>query len=240
MTLNNAISSWRSNSNCIVDDPSRFNLSMWRDPRVQKFVPMAHFEKPLWDNRCLVINDAEVNQWEPSPLKVGDCPNVIGYRRNEKFHASRWLYEETINWGNHAKYGGGRSVLLASLRILYLLGFRHVYLLGIDFDMTPERKYHFPEERSASSIRGNMSTFNKLQAWFKELQPYFLEAGFVVRNCNPDSGLKAFPSISYEEALKEATGHLGSYERERTSGMYRKFQEKLGEKQGAETSSDEH
>ena len=173
MTLNNACASWRGQANCTVDEPSRFSLSMWLDPTVQKFVPMGHFEKPLWDNRLLREEPADAElpgagpsapdalwrqRWELAGMKLGDCPNVIGYRRNEKFHAPRFLHEETVNWGNHKKYGGGRSVLLAALRILFLLGFRRVYLLGVDFEMTPERKYHFPEDRSAAAIQNNHST----------------------------------------------------------------------------------
>jgi len=229
MTLNNSVTSWRSNANCIDDEPSRFSLSMWLDPRIQKFVPMAHFEKPLWDNRRLRSGD----QWQPTDIKVGDCPNVVGYRRNEKFHAPRWLYEETINWGNHTKYGGGRSVLLASLRILYLLGFRKVYLLGVDFDMSPERKYHFPEDRTSASIRGNTQTYAKLAKWLGELQPYFLKAGYFVKNCNPRSNLRAFPFISYTDALSDATAHLGTFESERTTGMYQKLEEKIAALNGA-------
>jgi len=219
MTLNNAVSSFRSNANCIVDSPSNFSMSMWLDPLIMKMVPVAHFEKPLWDNRRLLVDGEWVQKWEQANLKVGDCPNVVGYRRNEKFHAPRWLYEETINWGNHSKYGGGRSVMLAAMRILFLLGFRRVYLLGVDFEMTAEQGYHFTEDRSRGSVRGNMSTYTKLQGWFKELQPHFLKERFVVKNCNPKSKLTAFPFVPFEEAIAEATAHLGDYEHERTQGM---------------------
>ena len=229
LTLNNGPATFRPNGNCTVDDPSRFSMSTWLDPTIMKFAPMAHFEKRLWDNRRLKIDGEWVQKWEPSDLRVGDCPNVVGYRRNEKFHAPRWLHEETINWGNNAKYGGGRSVMLAAMRILFLLGFRRVYLLGVDFEMTPEKKYHFPEERHSGAIRGNMSTYAKLQRWFTELQPYFLKEGFIVKNCNPASKLTAFPFMPYEEALAEATAHLGDYRNERTVGMYRKRAEKLAE-----------
>ena len=134
-----------------------------------------------------------------------------------------------MNWGNHAKYGGGRSVMLAAMRILFLLGFRRVYLLGVDFEMTPEKKYHFTEDRHAGAIRGNMQTYQKLQDWFTELQPYFLKERFVVKNCNPTSKLTAFPFMPYEDAVAEATAHLGDYRHERTQGMYRKREEKLAE-----------
>lgn len=233
MTMNNGPKTFRGNANCTVDEPARFNKSTWLDPTIMKFMPMAHFEKPLWDNRLIRKDGANVQQWELSSLVAGDCPNVVGYRRNEKFHAPRWLGEETINWGNHAKYGGGRSVLLAAFRILYVLGFRKVYLLGVDFEMSEERRYHFPEERTASSVRSNMSTYGKLQQWFTELQPYFLKAGFIVHNCNPKSRLTAFPYLPYEEALMRSYAHLGNVKAERTEGMYQKFEDK---KAGAQTS----
>lgn len=154
---------------------------------------------------------------------------MIGYRRNEKFQAPRWLSEDSINWGNHGKFGGGRSVMLAAMRILFLLGFRRVYLLGVDFEMTAEKRYHFAENRSEGAVHGNMSTYAKLQQWFTELQPHFLKAGFVVKNCNPKSRLTAFPFMPYGEAIDEATAHLGDYRNERTVGMYQKREDKLAE-----------
>lgn len=228
MALNNAITTYRAEACCMVDDPTRFNLSTWLDPKILKLIPMAHFEKPLWDNRLLRMPEGEKQQWEKAALKVGDCPNVVGFRRNEKFHAPRWLHEGTVNWGNHKKYGGGRSVMLAALRILQLLGFRRVYLLGVDFEMTAEKRYHFDEQRSPAAVKGNMATYAKLQQWFTELQPYFLKEHFIVKNCNLNSRLTAFPFMPFEEALAEATAHLGDYTRERTHGMYRSLEEKLG------------
>jgi len=200
---------------------------MWLDPTIMKFMPMAHFEKPLWDNRYLRTESGWVQRWEASKMKVGDCPNVVGFRRNEKFHAPRWLNEETINWGNHRKYGGGRNVLLASLRILYTLGFRFVNLLGVDFEMSETKRYHFKEQRSACSIKCNMETYPKPQKWFEELQPHFLKARFTVWNCNPRSLLTAFPHLPFEEGLAESGLRLGDLANERTEGMYLKLDEKL-------------
>jgi hypothetical protein len=220
MTLNNGARTFRGNANCTVDEPSRFSLSMWLDPTILKFAPMSHFEKSLWDNRLVHTDQGWVQRWEESKLKLGDCPNVAGYRRNEKFHAPRWLNEETVNWGNHGKWGGGRSVLLASLRILHLLGFRHVYLLGVDFDMSATKRYHFEEGRSPHAVKGNMSTYAKLQQWFTELQPQFKKAGFQVFNCNLESKLTAFPFLPFDEALAASGAQIGDHTREKTEGMY--------------------
>jgi len=225
MTLNNGARTFRGNANCTVDEPSRFSLSMWLDPTILKFAPMSHFEKSLWDNRLVHTDQGWVQRWEASKLKLGDCPNVAGYRRNEKFHAPRWLNEETVNWGNHGKWGGGRSVLLASLRILHLLGFRHVYLLGVDFDMSATKHYHFTEGRTPQAVKGNMSTYAKLQKWFTELQPQFQKAGFKVFNCNLESKLTAFPFLPYEEALAASGAQIGAHTQEKTEGMYTRVAE---------------
>lgn len=227
MTLNNGPSTFRGNANCTVDDPSRFSLSVWLDPTITKFVPLSHMEKPLWDNRLLRGMGGLEQRWEPTPLRVGDCPSVVGYRRNEKFFAPRWLTEETINWGNHQKYGGGRSVMLAALRILHVLGFRRIYLLGADFLMTGALRYHFEEGRTEAAVNNNMQTYAKLDEWFNELQPLFVQSGYTVKNCNPDSRLTAFPFCSYEQALVESQAHLGCYAAERTRGMYVRREEKL-------------
>ena len=226
MTLNNSTKTFRGAANCIVDDPSRFSLSTWLDPKIMKFTPMSHFEKPLWDNRLITEGEGFSQKWELSKLKVGDCPNVIGFRRNEKFHAPRWLSEETINWGNHGKFGGGRSVLLASLKILYLLGFKKVFLLGVDFEMSDDRRYHFDEERSPAAIKGNMQTYSKLAVWLDELQPLFLKADYQVFNCNPTSHLKAFPFCSFANAVEEASSTLGNFIDEKTKGMYMEVKKK--------------
>ncbi|MCX6854906.1 MAG: hypothetical protein NTV80_08370, partial [Verrucomicrobia bacterium] len=118
-----------------------------------------------------------------------------------------------------------RSVLLASLRILYLLGFRQVYLLGVDFEMSETKRYHFDEGRTSHAIKGNMDTYAKLQQWFTELQPQFKKAGFKVFNCNPQSRLTAFPILSYEAALAASHAQIGDHTQERTEGMYSRAEE---------------
>ncbi|MFT5471665.1 MAG: hypothetical protein ACI8UO_006802, partial [Verrucomicrobiales bacterium] len=181
--VNNGAHRFRPDLWTCVDDPARFLRSIWADGRITKFVPMAHYQKPIWDRQ----RDA------PSDERVKDFPNVIGYRRNEAFCPAQWLIEDTINWGNHTSRGGGRSVMLVALRIAHLLGFRRVYLVGCDFHMSPESRYWFDEQRSARAIANNEHSYRILEAHFKALRPEFDRAGFEVFNCNPDSRLQAFP-----------------------------------------------
>lgn len=219
MALNNSPASYRPNAWACVDDPARFMKSIWLDPKIMKFVPFDHTEKPLWDNT--------VKNWGPLNKKVRECPNMIYYRRNEKFEATRWLWEYTFNWGDHSKWGGGRSVMLAALKILFVLGFRNVYLLGCDLHMDENSKYHFDEERDRGAQNGNMRTYKKMiETYYPKLKPHFDSVGFNVYNCNPDSRLKVFDYVPFEEAVERATGSL-DVDKEISNGMYIKYQDKM-------------
>ena len=215
--MNNGPKTYRPTFWTCVDEPVRFLKSIWMDPKITKFVPQSHFEKPIFDNE----------KWEEMKIRVGDCPSVVGYRRNEKFVASRFLFEDTLNWGNHASFGGGRSVMLPAFRILFLLGFRRVYLLGCDMKMTQDYTYHFDEQRSKGAVHCNMSTYDRLKSeYLPALKPYFDKEMFEIYNCNSDSELKVFPFISFNEAIQEATKELGDVSNERVWGMYSSPDEK--------------
>lgn len=174
-----------------VDDPTRFMPEIWRNPNIMKFIPLSHFSKPTWDPK--------LNREGP---QVWQHPNVIGFRRNERFIASQYLSEQTINWGNHSDLGGGRSCMLSAVRIIHLLGFKKLYLLGCDFVMSETKKYFFDEERTTGAIKGNNSSYKLLIERFACLQEYFLNNDFHVFNCNKDSALTAFPFADFEEAIK--------------------------------------
>ncbi len=215
--VNNGPAYFRPDIWTCVDDPSRFIYSIWKDPKIMKIVPQAHFEKHLWMSGNIDGTDL----WRESPDKVGDCPNVVGIRRNEKFAAHRFLSENTFNWGNHKKFGGNRSVFLIALRTLYMLGIRRIYILGMDFTMNKDSKYAFNEGRSNGALKCNNNTYNFLKdIAFPQLIPYFKDAGLEVYNCNPESAVKAFPIVDYDEAIKECTYCLGDLSKEKSNGMY--------------------
>jgi len=215
--INNGAKTFRPNMWTCVDDPVRFLKSIWLDPKIQKFVPFSHMEKKIFDNDKL----------QPMDVKVAECPNVFAYCRNEKFHAPRFLTENSLNWGNHKDYGGGRSVMLPAIRLIHLLGFRKIYLLGCDMKMSETYTYHFDEQRSKGAVNGNMSTYDRLKSeYLPQLKKYFEDERLEIYNCNPDSELKVFPFISFDDAIKEATQKLGDVKNERVWGMYSKPQEK--------------
>ena len=204
--INNGAHLFRPDFWTCVDNPTRFMKSIWADPKITKFVPMAHYRKPIWDAERKALSEE----------LVAEFPNVIGFRRNEKFNAKQWLWEDTINWGNHGNLGGGRSVMLSALKICYLLGFRRIFLLGCDFRMDESNHYWFPEGRTSAAVRNNTSSYKIMQGYFEELRPYFEEAGFEVFNTVQDSGLKTFPYYPLEEAIGETVIDTSAS----TVGMY--------------------
>lgn len=234
MGVNNSPASFRPNLWLSVDNPQSFIMSIWLDPTIMKFVPYAHAEKKLFDN----------NSWKMTNIKVGQCPNVFYYRRNEHFQAKQFLLEDTFNWGNHSNLChcgywrdkdekvkvcpecgeesfGSRSVMLPAIRMLFFLGIRNVFLLGCDFSMQEGSKnYHFDQDRSRGSVRGNNGSYRSLVKRFEELLPVFQKMGLQVFNCNPDSQLNVFPKVSYEDAIKAATSQLPDINNERTEGLY--------------------
>lgn len=204
--MNNGAKTFKPTLWGCVDEPSRFMKEIWEDATITKIVPQAHFEKPLWDHTT--------NNF--SEKKVKDCSPVFGYRRNESFDPKSFLFESSVNWGEHGDRGGGRSVMLSSIRICHLLGFRRVYLLGADFNMTENYTYFFEEQRTKGAVSNNQYTYGKLIERFTELKPIFDQYDFKIYNLNPKSNLKVFPFMNFDEAIdREKVDTSGS-----TYGMY--------------------
>ena len=209
--MNNSVKTFRPKMWTCVDDPANFLYSIWKDPTIEKFVPISHIDKHLFNS----------NEWQMTDETVANCPNVWYYKRNERFVADQYLWEDTINWGNHSNNGGGRSVMLAAVRILWLLGVRRIFLLGVDFNMSSEQKYHFAQNRSQGSIKGNNGTYRLLQERFSQLRPIFEANGLHVFNCNKESGLTVFDYMPFEEAYQLARAVIpANLADERTEGMY--------------------
>jgi hypothetical protein len=208
--VNNSPKAFRPNLWCCVDEPARFLESVWRDPTIMKFCGTGKAGKPIWDHA----------KWGYSKTLVQDCPNVIHITRNSQFQAAKFLTEDTINWGNNKDYGGGRSVMIASIKIMYLLGIRRVYLLGVDFKMTESYRYHFEEQRSKGAIRNNQASYHKMLSYFTQLAPYFKDAGFQIFNCTQGSELTCFPYMRLDDAIKKEIADIPDPVAEKTHGMY--------------------
>jgi hypothetical protein len=96
MGLNNSVKTFRPNLWTCVDDPANFIIDLARpdDPEVRP--DLAHRQADLQLQQVAFM----------TTTTVGECPNIAYYKRNERFKADQYLWEDTINWGNHTNLGG--------------------------------------------------------------------------------------------------------------------------------------
>ena len=88
--------------------------------------------------------------------------------------------------------------------------------------MAADSGYHFDQGRHKGAVKGNTETYEKLNERFTELRPYFEKEDFYLYNCNPDSNLKSFEFISYDDSIVHCLDEFDNINvrRERTEGMY--------------------
>lgn len=164
-----------------ADDPIQFHENIWRDPTIMKFVRRSNYYKPFRTGEF-----------------VRNQPNVFYFDINEDFDSNNFLTEPTVNFGCHSnsydEFGnkGGRCVMLMSLKILYYLGFKYIYLLGCDFEMKHEHPYAFEQGKHAGGCASNNDKFRMINERLTALAPKFKEKGITVKNCTPNSKLTAF------------------------------------------------
>jgi len=204
MAVNNAAAWFRPTLWTHGDGANKFHDSIWLDPGLLKFTPFPRLGSPARTR-------AEHGRLVNAGFAPQDCPGVFGLRRNSDFNPERWLWEETVNWGNGKKeaekngYPRVLSTMIQAIRLAFYLGFRSVYLLGCDFTMSEQYAYAFPEKRSEGAVAGNNSNYLAISRLLAMLRPGFDSVGFEVLNCNPDSNLRVFDHLPYEAAVARAT-----------------------------------
>lgn len=195
MGVNNSPKTFRPDMWVCVDPPKKFIPSIFDDPSIMKFIPSGRVNK----------------SW----------PCTIGFETNLDYSPETFLTQDSVNWGAKKEDGGARSVMIASIKILYTLGFKNVFLLGVDFNMEiGKRNYHFNEDTGDGKVRSVNGVFKKLTERFDGLIPYMNEAGFNVYNCNPDSALKSFPFMDIDRAIEIASRNITMLNLESTKGMW--------------------
>lgn len=207
--LNNGTSVFRTNMQVSVDQASKFLTTMYEDPRVMSFATTGTQNNVLWD----------VKKKDFGTKRLSECPNVVYFKSNSYQDGvsdtwdERWFDESCITIGHTGKYmnkegvkvhgGGSRSVMLASFKLAYMLGFRRVYLLGNSFFMSVERGYAFDQEIWESKAKSNNSSYGLMTSRFTRLGPAMKERGFQIYNCDPKSFLTLFEYMSLEDAINK-------------------------------------
>lgn len=209
--LNNASSVFRPNLHVSLDQPAKFLTSVWRDPQIVKFAKMEWANAILWDQE----------KWDFGTMQTHECPNVIYFAPNE-YKADvddtwdeRWFEEPHVTYGHYGKWwdesgpervrrhgGGGRSVMMAAIKIASMIGFQRVYLVGTTFFMTAEKAYGFEQKVWESKVLRNLEQYVLMVSRLTRLGPAMKARGFEIINCTPNSHLTLFPCMDLSEAIE--------------------------------------
>ena len=99
--------------------------------------------------------------------------------------------------------------MLVAIRLCRYFGFTKVHLLGCDFKMDRDMSkpcYAFGQDKHLKGRQGNNRSYEALSRRFDALQAWIQRKGveFEITNCFEGSGLRVFPHVPYEKAVKEA------------------------------------
>jgi len=207
MAVNNMAGHHRIRPQAFVcsDPPSKFCDSIWHDPGIMKFVPSPKL-KGRRGNIRRKLNDGLFE----NSSKIQECPNVWGFQRwswlspDEEFFTT-----DGACWGNQNQgvqmTGEPKTVctLLLGIRLLRYLGASQIFLVGVDFRMTPDYGYAFNQNRNLDAVMSNNTHFEIVGKWLCELQKrnVFQRFGLKLYNTFERSGLRAFPYVPFDEAI---------------------------------------
>ena len=192
------------------DPPMKFSHSIWLDPGVMKFVPT-----PKMNGRRALLRGKTNGVFERMERSVTDCPNVWGFRRESWMEPDdRFFTSEGACWGNQnagvERTGQPKTVctMLPGLRLLYHLGARRIFLVGVDFHMRPDHGYSFPQGRTPGASASNTAQFKVVNSWLCQMQENdtFGRFGLELYNTCERSGLRTFPHVPFDRALELAVG----------------------------------
>lgn len=151
--VNNAAAHAPVSAFCCGDPVEKFHHGIFFDPDTLKLVPQPKLGKRV---RVSVGN----GEFRWSAYRVMDCPNVFGFSRGDQWDPPNFLNMPSATWGcgtDASKRLDKPKILFTfflGLRLMHYLGLRRVYLLGVDFYMTPEKGYAFEQ----AIVRPDFST----------------------------------------------------------------------------------
>lgn len=192
------------------DPPKKFSHSIWLDPAIMKFIPT-----PKLNGRRSRLRKKIDGSFVDMKEGVADCPNVWAFNRVSWLKPSADFFaSDGACWGNHEsgcqKTGEKKTVctMLLALRLLYYLGARTIYLVGVDFRMADGYGYSFNQHRAADAVSSNNGQFTVVNEWLVKMQNdgVFDKFGVKIYNCFERSGLRAFPYVPFELAIDRACG----------------------------------
>jgi len=140
---------------------------------------------------------------------INKLPNVFYVIVKPDYDPKTILDNDHVSWGlNHKRkdkdnFPGRRSIFIGVFPILNYMGFKRIYLLGVDFNMEPIKPYADTREKDIDACETNNLLYKTLDARCIRLQKVFKKVGLEVFNCNKNSKLTAFPYKSFEDSLND-------------------------------------
>lgn len=219
MAVNNMAGYFRPNAFVCADPPRKFHHGIWLDPTIMKFIPTPKLDTS--DKRGKLREKIASGEfvdltWNGNPVFTINSPNTWGFERRSWLRPDDSFFTEaSAPWGNHnagVKMTGERKTvctMLCAIRILYYLGSRKIYLVGVDFGMRYDRSlvdnYAFGENRDFDAIITNNAQFEVVQGWLQKLADgkVFDRFGLEIYNCNEKSSLRTFPHVPFDLAVED-------------------------------------
>ena len=195
-----------------ADPLTKFSHSIWLDPGIMKFVPL-----PKMNGYRAKLRRKDQDGFHSLDQTVRACPNVWAYKRDTWFLPDdSFLMGEGAKWGNLSagvtRTGLPKTVatMLLALRLLYHLGAKRIFLVGVDFQMTVEKGYAFDQERNPGAVASNNGQYAIVSRWLEDVvaNGVFERFGLEVYNTNERSGLRAFSYVPFETALQDVQGFV--------------------------------
>jgi len=205
------------------DPPSKFHNGIWTDPGVMKFAPTPKLNRRRGRLRRK-LGEKQFEDLQGSDgavISTCDCPNVWGFeRRSWLLPDASFFTHQGATCGNLnsgvLRTGEEKTIctMLLGIRILYHLGARTIFLVGVDFRMDPTRdltdNYSFGEDRNMEACESNNNQYSVVNRWLCKMASsgVFERFGLNIYNCYERSGLRAFPHLPFADAVLMATNGM--------------------------------
>lgn len=176
------------------------------------------FSKTEWRPDCYVILDADgVLLWQDEfykmkdvPYKfIADCQPYVDYTQLEDscyvyhsilddFSIKNMLFSDDFS----RKVYNGSTVTYVCIQLAVYLGFKEIYLIGVDYNYTANAKNHFTEQPELDGVFDGMSGQNRIQdisyIAFQKAKEYASNHGIKIYNATRTTCLDVFEQVDFD------------------------------------------
>lgn len=176
------------------------------------------FSKTKWRPDCYVILDADgVLLWQDMFFKmtdipykfIADCQPYFDYTQLDdswyvyhsildEFSIKNMLFSEDFS----RKAYNGATVTYVCIQLAVYLGFKEVYLLGVDYNYKENEKNHFTDQEELDEVFDGINGQNRIQTIsyfaFQKAREYADEHDIKIYNASRKTCLDIFDQVKFE------------------------------------------